>query len=281
MKKGCVIFALNNAIVDYIKLAVFAAERVRNHLEVPVTLITDNEEYLIKNYPNHPFEKVISIGHENHGLKKFNDGTMFFRTMDWKNVSRNRAYDLTPYDKTLVIDSDYIINSDNLKIAFDNPSDLQIYKNIVDICDWRHKSNIPRINQYSIPLYWATAFVFEKNEVISCFFDLVTYIKKNWIYFRTLYSIDDPLYRNDFSFSIAIHIMNGKTNGEFATSLPGSLFHALDTDILLDIKDNKIQALVEKRHHLGEYHAVKLSNTDVHIMNKLSLGRFIDGGVGV
>jgi hypothetical protein len=281
MKKGCVIFALNNAIVDYIKLAVFAAERVRKHLEVPVTIITDNEKYLKEKFPNHPFEQVIVIEPEGHGSKKFNDGTMFHRKIDWKNLSRNRVYDLTPYDKTLVIDSDYLINSDNLKIAFDNPSDLQIYKDIVDICDWRHNENIPRINQYSVPLYWATAFVFEKNEVIECFFDLVTYIKKNWIYFRTLYSIDDILYRNDFSFSIAIHIMNGKTNGQFATSLPGSLFHSLDTDILVDIKDNKIQALTEKRYHIGEYQAVKLSNTDVHVMNKISLGRFIDGGSGV
>jgi hypothetical protein len=281
MKKGCVIFALNNEKIDYIKLSIFAANRVRKYLDVPVTLITDSKQYLEKNFPDHPFENIITINNESYGIKNFNDGTMSHQKMYWKNISRYRVYELTPYDKTLVIDSDYIINSSNLKIAFDNPSDLQIYKDIVDICDWRHSSSIPRINQYSIPLYWATAFIFEKNEVIECFFDLVTYIKKNWIYFRTLYSIDDPLYRNDFSFSIAIHIMNGKTNGQFATSLPGCLFHSLDTDILLDIKDDKIQALVEKRLYIGEYQAVKLSNTDIHIMNKISLGRFIDGGYGV
>jgi hypothetical protein len=39
--------------------------------------------------------------------------------------------------------------------------------------------------------------------------------------------------------------------------------------------------LLEKENHLGEYTAISLNNIDVHIMNKLSLSRFIDGGLGV
>ena len=89
------------------------------------------------------------------------------------------------------------------------------------------------------------------------------------------------MYRNDIAFSIAIHLMNGKTNGEFVTELPGRMLYTVDKDLLLDIKDQKMQFLVEKEKHLGEYMAAKVENTDVHIMNKSSLVRYIDGGFGV
>ena len=75
--------------------------------------------------------------------------------------------------------------------------------------------------------------------------------------------------------------MNGKTNGNFATELPGTMTFTTDKDILVTAKDNKMSFLVEKKDYLGEYIAVKTTGLDVHVMNKFSLNRFIDGGSGV
>jgi hypothetical protein len=75
--------------------------------------------------------------------------------------------------------------------------------------------------------------------------------------------------------------MNGKTNGEFATELPGTMSYIQDRDILASIEDTKLKMLVEKKDHLGEYLAVKTTGLDVHVMNKMSLTRVIDGGLGV
>jgi len=138
-----------------------------------------------------------------------------------------------------------------------------------------------RINAYSIPFYWATAFVFEKNTTTEAFFNLVDYIKLNWFYFRTLYSIQSPTFRNDFAFSIAIHIMNGKTNGEFATELPGKMYYSLDKDFVVSINDATIKFLLAKKDYAGEYTVAKTQGLDIHIMNKQSLLRLIDGGTGV
>ena len=96
-----------------------------------------------------------------------------------------------------------------------------------------------------------------------------------------LYNIDTALYRNDYAFSIAIHIMNGKTNGQFVSELPGKMVYILDRDVIVDHKDNNMQFLVEKQDYLGEYIAVKTTGIDVHVMNKFSLLRLIDGGTGV
>jgi hypothetical protein len=201
--------------------------------------------------------------------------------IDWRNHSRSTVYDLTPYDRTLVIDSDYILNSKILCSALDNEYEFQIYRTSNDLAFERNKNMFERINSYSIPFYWATVFVFQKSPVTEAFFMLITYIKDNWDYFRTLYSIDSFTFRNDFAFSIAIHIMNGKTEGGFAIDLPGTMTFIADRDLLVGATENAMQFLVERKNHLGEYTAIKTTGIDVHIMNKFSLSRFIDGGCGV
>ena len=281
MTTGALIFANNNTAIDYTKLAVYCSSRVKKFLNIPVSIVTDNPKWLIANYPDHPFEHVIEVPVEQAGQKLFYDGALSSRKLEWKNLSRNRAYDLTPYDKTLVLDSDYLVNSSVLKIALDRDENFQIYRNSFDLAGWRNTSSFERINAYSIPFYWATVFVFKKNFLTQAFFDLVSYIKENWLYFRVLYSIENAIFRNDYAFSIAIHIMNGKISGDFAVELPGTMAYLLDKDILVSADGDIIKFLTEKQNHLGEYIAGKIQGIDVHAMNKVSLARVIDGGSGV
>lgn len=276
MSTGALIFAHNNSEVDYVKLATFAAQRVREYLGIPVSLVTDNVKWLLEHYPNHPFDQIIESPGESSTTKFFYDGSLTSKELEWKNLSRCRAYDLTPYDKTLVIDSDYIINSSILQVALERNDVFQVYQKSLDIASWRDQSAFEKINSYSIPFYWATVFIFEKNEVTCALFDLISYIKHNYRYFRILYNIDAVSFRNDFAFSIAIHIMNGKTNGEFVTELPGTMMYIRDRDILIGQSKNKMQLLVEKENHLGEYIAAKTEGLDLHVMNKMSLSRIID-----
>ena len=282
MTTGAVIFAQNNSSIDYTKLAIYAGARVNKYLDIPVTLITDNKKWLDEKYTSHPFDNVIEISQDfNNQQKRFYDGSLTSKILDWKNLSRGSVYDLTPYDTTLVLDSDYIISSNILKKSFSDTHDFQIYKKSFDLAGWRNTAEFDRINQYSIPFYWATVFVFKKSLLTQTLFDLVKYIKGNWLYFRILYNIDSELFRNDFAFSIAIHILNGKTNGEFATDLPGTMTYTTDKDILLKVENDQVNFLLEKEGHLGEYIAAKISGLDVHVLNKYSLSRFIDGGKGV
>jgi len=282
MTIGAVIFAQNNASLDYIKLAVFSARQLIKHLDIPVSIVTDSPDWLEKAYPNHPFDRIITVGFKDTThLKTFNDGALSLKKLEWKNFIRDQVYDLSPYDRTLVIDSDYIINSSILKPALDNHYDFQIYRQSMDLADWRPLEEFTRINQYSIPFYWGTVFIFEKNDVTKALFDLIAYIKSNWLYFRNLYSIESTTFRNDFAFSIAIHIMNGKTNGGFAIELPGKMIYTKDKDFLINMEDTTMRFLIEKKNYYGQYILAKTTNLDMHVMNKLSLSRFIDGGIGV
>lgn len=281
---GAVIFAQNNSSIDYVKLSIFAAQRLQSFLKIPVSIITDSADWMVKTYPTESkiFDQIISIEHTSaYGQKRFNDGTLSSKFLEWKNLSRHSVYDLTPYDKTLVIDSDYIINSGTLLGALESDHSFQIYKDCFSLSSWRGTAEFTRINQYSIPFFWATTFIFEKTIEVKYFFTIVEYIKNNWQYFRTLYSIEVPTFRNDFAFSIAIHLMNAKTSGMFAQELPGKMFYVSDRDLLISLDDTRMKFLIEKENYLGEYTAASIHNTDVHIMNKLSLSRFIDGGSGV
>jgi hypothetical protein len=279
MSQGIVIFAQNNADIDYIKLSVFSARQAQKYLDLPVSLITDSRGWLEQSFPDHPFDQIIDVDYTPSAQRKpFFDGALTSKTLEWRNFARNRAYDLTPYNTTLVIDSDYIINSNILKPAFGRDTNLQIYSNNMDLAEWRNTDEFARINMFSVPFYWATAFVFEKNKTTEAFFDLVSYIKTNWNYYRMLYNIDTMLFRNDYAFSIAIHIMGGSN---FATELPGCMTYTKDKDILVNMQDNRMQFLLEKQDYIGEYVAAKTQGMDIHVMNKFSLSRYIDGGTGV
>jgi hypothetical protein len=277
MTHGAVIFAQNNGAIDYVKIATFSAKQIKQHLNIPVSLVTDSPDAVTENI----FDQIIIINSNTTQTKKFHDGTLSSKNLIWKNLSRSQVFDLTPYDTTLVIDSDYIINSSVLLPAFDSTSNFQIYRTSLDLAGWRNTTSFDRLNQYSIPFYWATVFVFKKDEITQAFFNIVDNIKLNWEYYRLLYTIDSKVFRNDFAFSIAIHIMNNNTTGEFATALPGNMTYILDRDLLVEMAEDKMQFLVEKEGYHGEYTLVKTTGLDVHVMNKSSLLRVVEGGQGV
>jgi hypothetical protein len=233
MTRGVLIFAQNNSEIDYAKISLFAAEQVKRHLNVPVSLITDSKDWLLQSQPTavDVFDQFITTWTDTQQTKRFYDGTLASKTLTWKNLNRSDCYDLTPYDETLVIDSDYIINSTNLSKIWNNQNDFLIYQDSFDLAQWRDDRSFRYLNQYAIPFYWATAFYFKKSNENQAFFDLVKHVKLNWSYFRALYNIDTTVFRNDFAFSIAIHMMGD----DFAKPLPGKMNYTLDRDVLVDI----------------------------------------------
>lgn len=277
MSRGVLIFAQNNSEIDYARIALFAAERVKKYLNVPVSLVTDSKEWLLSSQPHATavFDQIIELWSDTEQTKRFYDGTLVGKTLTWKNLSRSDCYELTPYNETLVIDSDYIISSNTLADIWNNANDFLIYHDSFDLAQWRDDSSFKYLNQTSIPFYWATAFYFKKSTANQSFFDIIKYIKSNWSYYRSLYNIDSVVFRNDFAFSIAIHMMGN----EFVKQLPGKMNYTLDRDLLIDIKDSTLQFLVEKKNYAGEYIVTKTHNLDMHIMNKYSLTRYLEATV--
>jgi len=279
MSKGVLVFARNNSQVDYVKQAYFLAKRVEKYLKLPVSLVTDNLDYIKSNYKDYKkvFDKVITTEYTTaFTLKRYNDGSLSGKQLEFKNDTRPMAYELTPYDETLLLDSDIVIADTTFLECFNQQSDFLIYKSAYDLANFRDYSEFTHISDTSVPFYWATCVFFRKTPENKIFFDLIQHIKENWQHYNSVFQLNRTVYRNDHAFSIAIHIMNGRQEGSFAGKMPGKLFYTTDKDILCDVKDESFLFLVEKEDHLGEYTPIRFKDNTVHVMNKFSLNRFID-----
>jgi hypothetical protein len=274
MTRGVLLFAQNNSLVDYVKMAEFCATRIKHFLNMPVTLVTDNLDCV---EDKALFDQIIIIdAPESINTKYFNDGAETQTKLVWKNQARATCYTLTPYDETLVVDVDYIVNSDFLLYCWNQPHDFLIYQRSFDLAQSRNPTDFQRIGDYSIPFYWATVFWFRKTANMEHFFTLVSHVKENWSYYKLLYQLTSDNFRNDYAFSIAIHMMNGFVHGDFAVGMPKKLFYTLDTDFLVDMQEGRMKFLVQKKDNPLEYIPIAISNLDVHIMNKFSLLRHIN-----
>lgn len=282
MSKGVLLFAHNNKEIDYSKMAYICALYVKKNLKVPVSLVTDigTKRYL-ENYnkidPSKVFDKVILSDHirlETNQPRRYYDGSLEYKKADFKNAHRAWAYDFSPYEKTLVIDVDLLIVNDRLSAIWDEDIDFMINKYCHDLSRERDLFEFTRVSDHGIDFFWATAFYFKKTEWTKAFFDLCQHIVENYDYYRFVYRIDNPLLRNDYIFSIAIHMMGGFSNKLQPPCLPCEIYYTLDRDELLRVDNDKtFLFLIQKKGRIGEYTLAKTSNQNIHIMNKYSINR--------
>ena len=276
MTNGIVLFAFNNKNIDYVKQAIYCAKRVKQYLNLPVQLITDAVDYIESAYPF--YKNYIDIvtyvpAPSNNATKTFNDGLYSSKRLEWKNSSRNSAYALSAFDKTIVIDTDLLISNNKLLSCFDTAEDFMI-ANHYNLINQGVEPSFDRVSNRSISMYWATILYFTKSNAAKTVFDLVSHIKDNYNYYRTVYDITESKFRNDFAFSIAVHMMQGfENNTEWPKQLPSDMWVSTDRDILLDVDDTVIKLLAHKSY---DYIPVKLTDATVHVMNKFSLNSFID-----
>lgn len=282
MSKGILIFAHNNREIDYGKMSFISALYAKKNLNVPVSLVTDsgtlnymktNDDYFIDDL----FDKIIltdEIKTLTFIKKRYYDGSLDYKKAEFKNVHRAWAYDLTPYEKTLVIDVDLLIVNDRLKHVWDSEIDFMINKYSYDVAQDRNNFEFKRVSDHGIDFFWATAFYFQKTKWTEIFFNLCKHIIENYEYYRFVYRINSPLMRNDYVFSIAIHIIGGFTNKINPPPLPCEIYFTLDRDELIRVNNDKsFLFLIQKKGCIGEYTLASTNNQNIHIMNKYSINR--------
>ena len=273
MSKGVLLFAFNNESINYIKQAIFCAERVKKYLDLPVSVVTD---YKLSNSETKHFDKIISLDSNKTNKKAYRDGSLSKRVLSFNNFGRESSYDLSPYDETIVMDTDYIVANEKLLNCFIQQKDLLLYKDATHLGIHNGTPEFKSISDGGVDFYWATVIYFRKNTLTETFFNLVKHIKDNYMHYRGVYQFKNTVYRNDFAFSIAVHILSGYSKNNFVGVIPGKKFYTIDRDILLSIKDDEFKILVEKQDRLGEYTPVNFKGSNLHVMNKFSLERIIN-----
>ena len=272
MTKGILCFAVNNESLDYVKQARFLAKRAKEYLDLPVSIITDSD-LQDKSY----FDRVIVIPpNDFKNWRHYHNGFDKKEVLVFKNDTRPMAYDLTPYDETVILDTDYLIASDFLLEAFNQENDFLIHDKSIDLAYRRSSQEFWRISDTSVKFYWATCVFFRKTKENKIFFDLLKHIQENWSYYNLLYNVQHLMYRNDYAFSIAIHIMSGFTETAWANTFRKPIHYVTDLDRLYSLNRSNMVFLACAEHSVDSNIIVKIKDTDIHIMNKYSLEEHID-----
>lgn len=272
MNKGCLLFA-HDGEVDYGSQAVLAGALAKKNLGVPVCLVTDSETLsnIKSKFAELPFEHIIQIEKpETNNKRRLKlEGQEDYETVGFINSNRASAFELTPFDRTLIIDTDFLILSNKLNQYWDCDSDFMITPGMLELQENITQPTEHKLSDVSVNLLWATNIMFSKTPEVKMLFDLVEYVKQDYFYFSQLYEFNKDQFRNDFAFTIACHILSGHGIDKFHGELPVPLFY-IDTDSIIDVgTDGDIKFLVKTRQ--GTDVVSHCKDQDVHIMNKRSL----------
>jgi len=273
MKKGCVIFA-HNGDIDYGSQSVLAACLVNRYLNVPISLISDYDTIndIKTKFSKLPFDQIIKVEKPNSTNKRtLTSDNNKKETVSFINSNRSSVWDLTPYERTLVIDSDFLIFSSDLAKYWDDDHEFLIAPGMNDFLQRDISPTEYEISQYSIKMLWATTMMFTKSETTKILFDLVGYIREEYQYFANLYEFDHTSFRNDYAFSIACHIMSAHGLDKWHGDLPVPTM-INDTDEIIDIKSNGQLTLLCKDFFKSDtYLLLKSQGQDLHIINKKTI----------
>ena len=276
MDEGILIYAHNNELIDYAMMAYCCALLAKHHLRRPVCLVTDHETWTdFKTRCNR-----IDVFDHVEVLKEFNPRKSSRRNYGsrtnvyYHNKTRDTAYQITPFDKTLVLDSDYLILDDRLKYIWDMEQPMMANRRTVDISKPLHFDK-QKLSDISIPLYWATIFYFEKplNEVEN-FFMIWKKVSKNFNFYSHVYNYRSAMYRNDFAFSVAETTAAGYDYNlgcrePFCNPLPVPyILTSCDTDEIVDIDRSGV--LLKARWNRISEIPCKITSS-FHCTNKISL----------
>lgn len=268
MSKGALIFAYNNDF-DYLLMADTAAGLARKNLGVPTTIVTDEASLSGKTlkYADH----VITCESVGSNTRSFMLPDATVKTA-WRNLNRSDAYELSPYDQTLLLDSDYFAFSDRLKHVFNTEHEFLCFDKVYDVTGQDTYSSDANIGNYSLPMIWATAVYFTKTDFARQVFDFVKVIRENYRYYSLLYNFPQKPFRNDFAFSIALHTLSGYTTDTrhyFPWAMPSLTTRASVVDYRPQL--NEIVYSYPVGNKTYKHGISKSRNMDLHLMNKLDV----------
>ena len=188
MTTGALIFARNNEHIDYVAMAHWSAHNIQRHLGIPTHIVTDNSR-------------------TDSGARHFADAG----TVTWHNTNRLDAYRLSPFDRTLVLDADYVVASDQLKSLLEADQDFLAHRWAYDVTGTNNFEGLNYFGNNRMPMWWATVMMFRRSHTAELIFNAMAMIRDNWSHYRNLYKNNIKTYRNDHALSIALGIVNGHT----------------------------------------------------------------------
>ena len=285
MSKGFLMFAHNNDEIDYFKLATVNAMLIKQNCDIQnVTVVTNKASYdytvsqLGKDFVDKAINNIVFVEKDKHfkyaNQRLFKDTSHTIKPLPFYNLDRCDAYDISPYDETIMIDADYLILSNALNSCWGHNNELMMNWKYEDIMYEREDDSLKRLHPTGITMYWATVVYFQKTEFTRQFFETVKHVRDNSRYYQDVYKWPGSLYRNDYSFSVAAHMLGGFEDKAIPQLPVPSLYKTFDTDDVHSAPaKNELIFYLEKPKSLGDFMLCRWRHLDIHVMNKWALNR--------
>lgn len=259
MTTGAVIFAYDNNKIDYVAMAIWTAKRLQRWLDIPVTLVTDRE------ISDSTFDKVITRQAMAGNRRRYLD---LDADLDWYNLDRCTALDITPYDRTMVIDADYVVNSRQLATVLRHGPAFTCHRTATDLASL--EALTPVFGEYRMPQWWATVMIFDRCSEARAVFDSMHMIRDHWSHYCDIYAVHRATFRNDYALSIALGLASG--HSLVTADIPWSMISVLPEHRVVQ-QDQDRWRIEYQRDGRAQY--VILDHVDFHAMNKRDLGDIV------
>lgn len=250
--KGVLLFSFNNEAMRYDLMALECARRVTLQLNLPVVVVTDAP---IKGLD------CILVEAPAKNSRYYPDAKA---NLSFLNGARVNAYDLSPFDETLVIDTDYLLQTPTLLKGFDYPG-LKLTKRAVNVGLKTMTDDMRIIGSSGIEMYWATVLYFDRSDLSKLFFQYWRKVLDNWQFYVSYFGLPNGLVRNDFAATLALYKIYGKLG------IPNDIDTGLGLTLCTLPMDWVITSIdpIAVKSHTGT--VAQLENIDVHVLNKKSL----------
>jgi len=246
MSKGILLFAFNNGNYNYYEMAVATAKRANYFLNLPVTIVTDSIS--LPETQTYTFDHTILVSAQTDNAN--HNGI-------WFNKGRYRAYELTPYDETILLDTDYLINSNTLLKLFDIYNDFMCHNKTSFLMFPNLGQEV--VSSYSFDTLWATVIAFKKTKRVEQIFQCLQMVQENYEHYGHIYKFITRPYRNDYGLTIALRIANGHIDNT-QDYIPWPLIHA-NKEVTVYKDDTKFVVLKDNKY-------IVVNDTDFHMMDK-------------
>ncbi len=262
--KGVLLFAKNNKDFNYIKQAKVSATLAKHFLNVPVALVTPVDE-LDENVDL--FDHVIDWKEQAEEINKrpmYKDGK--FTIVNWHNLDRLTAYDVSPFEETILIDSDYLIQNSVLNSVWGSKKPMLM--NTHTRIPAKHQQHIYElvIEDGFSKVHWFTVCYFRKCKETEHWFNVARYVKENYEFYKKTFRVPYGYYRNDITAAIASHIVGGFRD-DCIGPLPTRQINSFNSESILDIGVGKIVLNTDTI-------PVLLKDTNVHLLNKADYEKY-------
>lgn len=202
MSRGIVVVAQNNYKINYVEQAVVLALSLKlTNPDIPISIVTNNK---IPQKDKKLFDKIIEIPWDD-----------LAETSDWKIENRWKVYHATPYDETIIMDTDMII-LENINQWWDNfknydllfTTNVLTYRNEIVTNDYYRKT----FTANNLPNVYTGIYYFKKSLLAQTFFEQLEIILKNWEeYYNIFLKEEKPKFASlDVCAAIAIEVLDFK-----------------------------------------------------------------------